>query len=249
MPDASVEVNPGDGSGFVRPVIKDYPGRDARLDRVLTWTPLATAAARKYNVPTSWILAVINAESGGKADAENKCCVGLMAIYAAIHGFTREELKNPEINIDYGTSLLAKSAARGCDLPVVASHHVAGGLKQSGCGTWSGTCCSALCRPDCDPKKCVTHPGFPGGSPWGMCEHMFPKTWGDGAVGYIDRVVRGNNTFLDLLGQARWQPPELPGPPEVTLASLGSTLAPFAAGGILAYLSIDYLRSWLRKHA
>jgi len=71
---------------------------------------------------------------------------------------------------------------------------------------------------------------------------MFPKTWGDGAVGYIDRVVRANNTFIDLLDQARWQPPEM------RPAKVGSALAPFAAGSIVGYLSVSLLRRWLSQH-
>ena len=244
--DSSVEVDRHDGAGFVRPTCIEHPEVLRTQQRCLDWAALAADKAAKYDVPLSWILAVVYAESGGKADAENACCVGLMAIHCVAHNKSRAEMHDPEKNLDYGTSLLAESRSRGYDLPATASIHVAGGGVEY--KPHSGTCCSAKCKPGCDPDKCSEHPDHPEGSPWGYCEHMFRKTQGDGAVGYIDRVVPANNSLLDLL----WGRVE-PGDPWVAASSkqaavepLGARLAAFAGAAALGYLAIDELSRRLR---
>ena len=212
-PEGAVEVDRGDGQGFVREVSLPHPQVTETQQRVLTWDPLAAKAAAKYDVPLSWILAFIFAESGGKADADNApaCggtgCVGLMAIHWAVHGQTKADMLDPAKNLDYGTSLLAESRKRGYDLPTAASIHVAGGGTTY--SPHSGTCCSAKCKPSCQ-GRCSEHPDHPEGSPFGMCEHMHRGTQGDGSVGYIDRIVRANNSFIDLLANRVTEP--LPSP-------------------------------------
>jgi len=250
LPDESVEVDHGDGVGFFKPLSHEHPQVVDTQQRVMGWRELAAAAAAKHGVPLSWILAVVYAESGGQADADNApaCggtgCVGLMAIHWKVHGQSRGDMLDPAKNLDYGTSLLAESRRRGYDLPAAASIHVAGGGTSY--TPHSGTCSSAMVSPD-----------FPGGSPWGMCEHMFPSAQGDGAVGYIDRVVRANNSFLELLGDSESpetpQPEPLPVPEEFgplraapTAPAKGRWLA-LAAGGIVGYAAIERLTERLRR--
>ncbi len=127
-PSGYVEVDRNDGQGFVRPRFSpDLP----QIQRALEWLPLAEKYGAKYGVPPAWILATITVESGGKPTAENFCCVGLMAIYVkgprpAHPTKTREQMLDPDQNVDYGTSLLAKSVAHGLDFPQTASVHNCG---------------------------------------------------------------------------------------------------------------------------
>lgn len=259
-PDEAVDVDFGDGNGLVRPVSLDHAQVRATQDRVMEWGPLAAKAGSKHGVPLSWILAVMYAESGGVADADNApaCggtgCVGLMAIHWAVHRQTREDMLDPEKNLDYGTSLLAESRRRGYDLPASASIHVAGGGTEY--KPHPGTCCSAKCKPTCT-HGCTEHPEHPEGSPWGMCEHAFPSTQGDGAVGYIDRVVRANNSFIDrLAGKSTGYeipPPAPPVPsddmdPETVRSTVGAgPLAAFAGAAVLAYLAVGEVSRRLRS--
>jgi hypothetical protein len=261
-PDESVEVDHGDGDGLVRSTSLPHSNVLATQQRVFEWGPLAAKAGAKYGVPLSWILAFVFAESGGKADANNAplCggtgCVGLMAIHWAVHGQTLEDMLDPEKNLDYGTSLLAESRRRGYDLPAAASIHVAGGGTEY--KPHSGTCCSALCKPSCG-RNCSEHPEHPEGSPFGMCEHMFPRTDGDGSVGYIDRIVRANNSFIDLLAGRGYQDPTddpfyKPGisPADaMTQTAPGSgglgSVALFLGSGLASYLAAGGLTSRLRS--
>lgn len=173
-PDGRVEVDKG--SGFETPVLLDHPNVRKTLDRVLQWRSLVEKYAAKHGVPLSWLLGDIYAESGGNAAAQNHCCYGLMAIFAKVHGKTPAQMLNPDENVNYGASLFAASRAKGLDLPAAASVHVAG-------GGMSGT-----------PHPSATNP-------WGMREHSWvDRPDADGSIGYIDRVVRANNTFVKLLG-------------------------------------------------
>lgn len=225
LPGGRIEVDRHDGHGFVVPKLNDSPGMRTIEDRVLAWRRLAEDKGKKYDVPPSWILAVITAESAGDPKAENYCCAGLMAIYYSVHNKTREEMLDPEKNVDYGASLLGQSRAAGLDLPATASVHVAGGSRQSGMlRPHPGTCGSAK----------GIHPDYPEGSPWGYCEHMLPQTAADGAVGYIDRVVRAHNTYVDRLGVTV---PPLPGP---SPAGMGRQLLPFVLGAAAGYALAQY---------
>lgn len=226
---------------------KEGFGVQKAQERVMQWAPLAAKYSQKYGVPASWILAVVYAESGGNPKAENPCCVGLMAIHLTAHGKTRGDMLDPDKNMDYGTSLLAASRDAGYDLPASASIHVAGGGSQF--KPHPGTCCSAMCKPSCpiDPKtgkrRCTQHPDFPGGSPWGMCEHIFPKTQGDGAVGYIDRVVRASNSFVSLLSGLPLPGPNGP-PVPIPLARAESPL-PVVAGVAMGFFAAQWaLNRW-----
>jgi soluble lytic murein transglycosylase-like protein len=214
LPDGRVEVDKG--SGFSVPLLPDERAPiNARLERVLQWLPLAEKYSLKYDVPVSWILGFMYAESGGDPSAENFCCVGLLAIFVkgknpAHPSRTRAQMLDPEQNLDYGTSLLADSRARGHDLPATASVHVGGGGTTG--NPWPSTA-----------------------SPWGMREHMWKvHERGDDTVGYIDQVVRASNTLLDRLG-ARVAPE-----PPTSLAGAVSPLLPFAVGGLLGFALVSW---------
>jgi len=218
--DESVEVDRKDGAGPTTAGSEFAFNVEPTQQRVMQWLPLAEKYSKKHGVPVSWILGVIFAESGGNPAAENPCCVGLMAIHLKAHGKSRAAMLNPDLNMDYGTSLLARSRNKGFDLPQAASIHVAGGGYKL--EPRPGTCSSAR-----------VHPAF-ASSPWGMCEHMFPKTGGDGAVGYIDRVVRANNSFIRLLGLSR---------PEPLAAGIGQKALPLLLGVGIGYFGVELLRA------
>lgn len=234
LADRSVEVDRHDGFGPVRPTSGEHAEVVRTQQRVLDWERPAAEKASKYGVPLPWILAIIYAESGGRPDAENPCCVGLMAIHCVAHGKSREDMLSPDKNLDYGTSLLAESRRRGYDLPATASIHVAGGGTEY--KPHSGTCSSAM-----------VSSAFPDGSPWGYCEHMFTARQGDGAVGYIDRVVRANNSFIDLLAARGIDPsdPWVAGS-GAAVESLSGRLAAFVGAALLGYLAIGELCRRLR---
>lgn len=197
-------------------------------DKVMGWLPLAEDKAAKYGVPVSWILAFIFAESRGDPGASNFCCTGLMAIMTQppVHGKSKAQMLDPEQNVDYGASLLAQSSANGNELPAVASIHVAGPKV----GTAD------------EPKQNIH-------SPWGMSEHMWlNKPQGDGSVGYIDRIVRANNMFVELLGQSQHVPPPTKQPPiPPPFAKAGSSAVPFVVGGALGLAAMVGLERALNR--
>lgn len=123
-PDGSVVVDKGDGFERLR-----YDPVPEAIYRALDWSDLAERYGRKHGVPPEWIIAIIAIESGGDPAAQNKCCAGLMAIYAKLHGKTRQEMLDPEKNVDYGASLLGRSRKKGLDFVESASVHVAGATR------------------------------------------------------------------------------------------------------------------------
>ncbi len=210
LSDGRVEVDRRDGQGYQPAPSIEHPDVLNTAERVLQWRGLAQKYADKYNIPVSWLLGFIFAESGGNPQAENFCCVGLMAIYWSVHGKTRADMLDPEKNIDYGASLLAKTKARGYQLPGVASVHVGGGGMTG------------------DPHTAMK-------SPWGMREHMWlQKPQGDGSVGYIDRVVRANNYFVNRLGLSKKLP-------LAAAAKTGTSVVALLVGGVLGYQAVSDL--------
>jgi hypothetical protein len=196
LPDERVEVDMG--SGYTIPVLKLGYGVDAWIDQTMQWAELAKEKGAEYGVPPSWILGIILAESGGDPDAENDCCVGLMAIMAQLVPQTRQELKDPVTNVDVALERsLGPSRERGLELPEAASVHNGGGGSTG-----------------------MPHPSS--SSPWGMVEDRWKLgTGGDGTVGYIDRVVRANNMFVELLGKDQPAPSPSPKPGQVAEAGMG----------------------------
>lgn len=88
-----------------------------------TYEELARYWAGARGLPVAWVLATIEVESGGKAGAVGDQhleggSVGLMQINwhahgqeIQSHGLTREDLYTPNVNIDWGTKILASSLA------------------------------------------------------------------------------------------------------------------------------------------
>lgn len=80
--------------------------------------------SEQYNVCPELIMAIVEAESSGKADARNGGCIGLMQVYEKYHkdrmkrlGVT--DLYDPYSNILVGTDILMELAERYGDLPLV----------------------------------------------------------------------------------------------------------------------------------
>ncbi len=139
MPEGFVEVD--QGQGFEVP---ELAGADAATARVESWIPLARPIARTAGVPLSWVLGVMYAESQGRPEVENFCCVGLMAINVGVfRQFTREQWKDPATNLRQGAQLLGDSRRAGWQLPEAASIYNAGpsqiaphGPKRSQSSPW-----------------------------------------------------------------------------------------------------------------
>jgi len=169
-PEGFVEVYQETGRGFEIIVLD---GEDASVRSTREWITLARPIAQAKRVPLSWVLGVIYSESGGKADAENFCCVGLMALNVGVFKErTREGWKDPRANVTKGAELLGIFRGDGWDLPSAASMYNAG--PQS--------------APPHGPKQSIL-------SPWGMVENA-GDPWG-----YIERVVRAQNWFRAELGE------------------------------------------------
>ena len=166
-PDGTVEVDTGDGNGFV--AISLPPGGDRSTQRTESWAPLAARYAALDSVPLSWVLAVIYAESGGDpaAGSSDDLGAGLMQLTLRIYGLTRAQAEDPETSIRLGTQTLQGFRQKGFDLPAVASLYNAGG-RSSG------------------------SPHVASADPWGYVETRpsLPYT------GYIEKVVRASNYFL-----------------------------------------------------
>jgi hypothetical protein len=84
----------------------------------LAYVQSASKWAKKRGLPLDWVLTTILVESGGKpnvaGDSDGRS-VGLMQVNAVAHaaelkaaGLTRNDLFNPEINIEWGTQYLAQ---------------------------------------------------------------------------------------------------------------------------------------------
>lgn len=119
---------------------------------------LADKWARAYNVPLQWVLATILSESNGNPNTVGDyhvdpqgASIGLMQVNAVAHGdelaragLTRESLFNPDINIQWGTMILAKciQSARnrgGGDVGLLARLCYTGAVRS---GTDTSSCSS-----------------------------------------------------------------------------------------------------------
>jgi soluble lytic murein transglycosylase-like protein len=166
-PDGHVEVDQGDGNGFV--AISLPAAGDRATAKTEQWAGLAQKYATLYGVPLSWVLAVIYAESGGDptVGSSDDLGAGLMQLTLSVYGLTRAEAQDPETSVRLGTQTLGQARQRGNDLPAVASVYNAGG----------------------------GHTGTPHASatdPWGYVETRPSLPYS----GYIEKVVRASNYFL-----------------------------------------------------
>lgn len=227
-PDGYVEVDKGDGLGYQRIEIKPGPA----TEKTLTWLDLVAEKCIKYNVPIPWILGIIRSESGGDPNAslvtENERSYGLMAINIKAHkSVTKEQMLNPEQNLDYGVSLVADSYNKGFDLVESASIHNGGKISTSYNGKAG------------DPHKSNT-------SPWGLRETSGKP------YGYIERVVRSQNYFRRILNgidttttikESGTKLPAINEDPESPFIKL----IPFAAGTIFGYLAVRFTKKSIKK--
>ena len=74
-----------------------------------TLSMLATSVARKHGIDPNLVKAVINVESSWRPSAlSSKGAIGLMQVHHPTWGhlWTKEELRNPEMNIVAGTRIL-----------------------------------------------------------------------------------------------------------------------------------------------
>lgn len=137
--------------------------------QVMPWAELARPLAEQHAVPLAWVLGVIYAESGGRADVvSSDGGYGLMQLThpSVFKGYPKSAtLERPELNLSLGIQLMGSLRRRvGYDLPRLASGYNAGlGL--------GGT------------------PHVSTSSPWGMRE----------TKGHIDRVVRASNSAHRLM--------------------------------------------------
>ncbi len=94
------------------------------------WKDLITESASRWDIPEAWIAGVMMQESGGQQKALSSAgCVGLMQICDPIVPISKEDLWEPENNIDMGARILAAHAAKAHWNPVhVAVMYNAGGV-------------------------------------------------------------------------------------------------------------------------
>lgn len=136
---------------------------------VANWKEWVEEAVLDYQVPESWVWAIMWAESQGDPTAKSPAgALGLMQVMP-YHFKPGEEPFNPRTNIRAGVRFMQTIRAKVSDLVRVASNYNAG-------GPWTNeTWIKAGYKPSLTTK-------------WG-----YPAE-----KGYIDRVVAANNTFLAL---------------------------------------------------
>lgn len=107
--------------------LRQIAGPNAHTVGTERWAPLAARMARRHQVPVSWVLAVIYAESGGNPRAvAPDGGIGLMQIMPGSHRTTKRAMLDPQANVDKGTSILRQLMKLGLDLPPAASGYNAG---------------------------------------------------------------------------------------------------------------------------
>ena len=100
--------------------------------KVDSWSSLARRAAKVHQVPVSWLLAVIYAESGGDPKAESpKGAIGLMQVVPKYHQTNRVAMFNPKQNVLKGASIYRRLMTLGLDLPQAASGYNAGLVAET----------------------------------------------------------------------------------------------------------------------
>lgn len=77
------------------------------------WDSLVSKYAAQYNVPANLIKSVMRLESTGNPNAGSvQGATGLMQVMPDIHGYTRQQLLDPETNIRVGVSILRNNYDR-----------------------------------------------------------------------------------------------------------------------------------------
>jgi soluble lytic murein transglycosylase-like protein len=116
------------------------------------WGPLLRAAASKYGVPVTWLLAIATMETGPWSDNPERQAkmvspagaIGIMQIMPAtgsMLGVAPSALTDPAVNIDAGAKLVAQLAAKNpSGLPAISAAYNSGkvcGCAKSGCNEWN----------------------------------------------------------------------------------------------------------------
>lgn len=74
------------------------------------WDALISKYAAQYGVPANLVKAIMRVESGGSPNANSPAgATGLMQVMPGMHGYSRQQLLDPETNIKAGVSILANN--------------------------------------------------------------------------------------------------------------------------------------------
>lgn len=103
---------------FLPPLIATVPAYYEDTYIKTEYVETCVQIGEKYGICPELLMAIIERESSGRADARNGDCVGLMQINEAYHG-NGQDLTDPEINIETGAAYLAELAAEYEDVAVV----------------------------------------------------------------------------------------------------------------------------------
>ncbi len=168
--DGSVEVAVNDGPYEVPRLTSDRLIRcfDNTRSR---WEKAVAPIAEEFDVPLSWVIAVITCESGGYPGVVSLAgAVGLMQLMPTTANLTKEQLLDPMTNLRAGCKELARlrRSLATPDLPSVASGYNAG-FNPKTRAPW----------PNSQSSPAVQ-------TPWGM----------RGELSYIDNVVAANNEYI-----------------------------------------------------
>jgi len=116
------------------------------------WGPLLRAAAAKYGVPVTWLLAIATMETGPWSDNPARQAgmvspagaIGIMQVMpstGSMLGVSPASLTDPAVNIDTGAKLVAQLAAKNpAGLPAISAAYNSGkvcGCARSGCNEWN----------------------------------------------------------------------------------------------------------------
>ncbi|HEX9620191.1 MAG TPA: transglycosylase SLT domain-containing protein [Polyangiaceae bacterium] len=122
------------------------------LQNWTNWASMLRAAASKYGVPVTWLLAIATMETGpwSKNPLQQAGmispagAVGVMQIMpatASMLGVAPGQLTDPAVNIDAGAKLVAQLAAKNpSGLPAISAAYNSGkvcGCAKSGCNEWN----------------------------------------------------------------------------------------------------------------
>ncbi len=186
LADGSVELQ----DGGVILASNNYWGDSQALPQVhAAWGDRLGAAAAKYDVPYSWVLAITTVDGGWKVPNQlnSAGAGGVMALmpiaFKAMRGYTptSAEMLDPDTNIDVGVALIARLRDKYHELPAVAASYNAGSPR-----------CSATtnCKSTIDGQW--QSDGTTADNSWGMVEDC---TGGKGTA-YARRAVALSNLAI-----------------------------------------------------
>jgi len=148
LPSGEIAIE-GEGTPVLSPT---SAGAMLMLQNWTNWAPQLRAAASKYGVPVTWLLAIATMETGPWSKDPVKQAgmvspagaVGIMQIMpstASGLGVPPNQLTDPAVNIDTGAKLVKKLAEKNASgLPAVSAAYNSGkvcGCAHSGCNEWN----------------------------------------------------------------------------------------------------------------